>query len=357
MTKDLSTAFEAPAGKDGSKPTIIGQQDGREVTVRHMGGMTIIEDSPVDFEKFRIIVTASYDDLEEEARRKMVLETESRLGFKFPGGAPVVHGYAMGYEFEGEPAMELPEGWTLKTVPNDFRPDMPLTDIHDEQDRFRGRLDKHHDRMILHFWPRLVFNFDIVAHTPSKIVDLGIIDGIPTAREDGMKKYWMTSINSAQGPIIPCILHVHPGNWDFDGWCDFTRIGREYDAIKKGEEFIAQQTMKLFTGAAIETGLGHETTKMLGQKVVFGNKKPGNIFDHWDPEADEKIKQLRAILEENLPAIVGKDNSLVLKLFPTKEELTEWKENAPEYQPPAARGWQKPIWWLQDRLSGNKMEP
>jgi hypothetical protein len=84
----------------------------------------------------------------------------------------------------------------------------------------------------------------------------------------------------------------------------------------------------------------------------MGSELPGDVFAHWDePDLEERLAKLRAILESEVPKILGTDNSLVLATFPTKEQIADIKKNVPYYNAPSAKAWQKPFFWADHMLN------
>ena len=79
---------------------------------------------------------------------------------------------------------------------------------------------------------------------------------------------------------------------------------------------------------------------------------PGDVFAYWNDSEEEitrKLSELRARFEDEVPKILGPDNSLIVSLFPTAEQVEEIKANPPLYTPPQPKNWQKAV-FLADGL-------
>ncbi|HEY8963047.1 MAG TPA: hypothetical protein VIN59_01155 [Alphaproteobacteria bacterium] len=322
---ELAPKFDEQAGKTSRVGG--GIQYDTEVTVGEH--YTIVSSKQRDFEKFRIMTTSSYTDVEEEARRAITLGFEEKLGFKFPGGAPVLQGHGMGYEFEDKPKLELPAGWEYR---NKLRePRQILLEIFDDQGRFRGYLHQmSNDRASIQLWPRVMYTRDIEisGERKERTYYSDFYGQVVTEYSSGMH-YWLTGIklleDRSEKIALPCILFVNSATWSTEG-LDFVRINRDEMQIHKAQYFMANEIAKMFPGA------GHASTA-----TPFDMRYKADIFAHWDEDVQAKLSELRTIFEDTLPKIIRPDNCLVLKLFPTNDELTEWKQNRPLYEAPTAK--------------------
>jgi hypothetical protein len=253
-------------------------------------------------------------------------------------------------EFENGPQIVLPDGWSCQR--EDGSRD-ERANILDEQGRARGycyQLPHLPDRAFLVFSPRFTFNHGIVASTPG-IEKEAKVGNHTVVSCGGHYPYWMSSISSEGKDILPCFIYVHPGFWPIEkADCDFTRIEQELESIKKAEIFIAQQTRKIFPGAAIKAGTEEVTLRAGRESMAIGIDLEGDVFAHWDADADENFARLRSILEANVPDILGRDNSLIFAAFPAPEDIAAFKENAPFYTPPPPQKRQSALGWVEKNI-------
>ena len=291
-----------------------------------------------------------------EEKRAVRDAFEDQLHFKMRGAMPIEDDdfspfLYSGYEFENKVTLRdiLPDGWYKDK-------DRPC--IYDDKNRARGLYYDHVERNVafLRLTPRFSFENNLVASQYNhKLLSHSEEDGrLHQVFAIESKPCFMPSIMMNGEPALPFFIYANYAMWSGgpDPEFDFTRVNRELKAVKKAQQFIAGVIAEHMPGITLRTGTHEVILRAPGEgALAIGQDVPGDVFAYWDDEEDVR-KSLDTIRDEvapKLPEILGKDNSIILKLFPTADDITHIKSHPPDYTPPEPKRWQRVLYRI-DRL-------